>query len=77
MSKNAYSKFNQTAGLLSLCLAPTPAFRRFMQREDTASAAVAHPNAPLTPRDFIDKKTETTKRLSGIPYIFLKRHDET
>ena len=46
-----------------------------MQREDTPSAAVAHPNAPLTPRDFMDKKTDTTKRFRGIPYMFLMRRE--
>ena len=75
MSKIIYSIINQATDLLSLCFAPTPALRRFMQIEDTASAAVAQPKAPLTPSDLMDRNTDTTKRFSGIPYMFLKRRD--
>ena len=43
-----------------------------MQTLATPSAAVAQPRAPCTPRDFMDKNTETTRRFKGTPYMFLQ-----
>ena len=48
-------------------------FRTFMQTLATPSAAVAQPRAPCTPRDFMDKNTETTRRFKGTPYMFLQK----
>ena len=55
------------------CIYLIMVFRTFMQTLATPKAAVAQPRAPCTPRDFMDKNTETTRRFNGMPYMFLQK----